>query len=117
MMPRLRFALFLSLFCISLIATAQPFSIRNGFLTGEQFLQMPEPQKSAYSMGLINGMLLAPLFGGNKSELQWFENCIKGMTSTQITAIFTKYLNDNPQEWHNTPHLSLSIALHKSCPR
>ena len=115
-MHRHKFVFFLLLVCINSIATAQTISIRAGFLTGEQFLQMSEPQKSAYSMGLINGMLLAPFFDANKSEMHWFESCLRGMTNTQITAIFTKHLNENPKDWHFTPHTSLYNALRKSCP-
>lgn len=99
------------------MAIGQPVSIKNGFLTGEQLLQMSEIEKNSYSMGLINGMLLAPLFGGHKSELFWFENCIRGMTGTQLSAIFTKHLRENPQDWNLTPHISLYNALRKSCPK
>ncbi len=107
----------LVLACVTSKVIGQPISIKNGFLTGEQLLQMSEFEKNSYSMGLINGMLLAPFFGGEKSELFWFENCITGMTSTQLSAIFTKYLRENPQDWNLTPHTSLYNALRKSCPK
>jgi len=107
-----------ALTAFALNATAEEsFWIHNGFSTGEQFLNMPEAEKLAFSMGTVNGMLLAPLFGAPKERMLWIETCVLGMTDSQVTAIFEKYLRDNPSRWHQTPHAPMYSALKQACPK
>ena len=105
------------LFMLSTSALAQDgVDIHNGFTTGEQFLRMSDPEKRAFSMGTVNGMLLAPLFGAPKERMLRIESCVEGMTGSQIAAILEKYLRDNPSLWHQTPHTAMYAALVQTCP-
>ena len=109
--------IYVALFAFAINASAQEeFWIANGFSTGEQFLSMSETEKSAFSMGTVNGMLLAPLFGAPKEQMLRIETCLVGMTNSQVTAIFEKYLRDNPSRWHQTPHVPMYSALIQACP-
>jgi hypothetical protein len=101
----------------SFASLATPVAIHNGFGTGEQYLNMSEPEQRAYAAGTINGILLAPLFGAPKKNLRRIENCVTGMTDSQVAAILTKYLRDNPSRWHETTHTSMYSALMESCPK
>jgi hypothetical protein len=91
--------------------------IHTGFATGEQYLRMEEVEQRAYAMGIVNGILLAPLFGAPGWELKWFERCVAGMTDGQVATILRKYLRDNPGRWHETPHVPLYSAMLKVCPK
>lgn len=98
-------------------ASAQePVEIHNGFLTGEEFLNMSDSEKRAFSMGTINGMLLAPFLGAPKERMSRIESCVEGMTGLQVAAILEKYLRDNPSRWHETPHSPMWAALVDACP-
>ncbi len=107
--------LLIFLFVVSPVLAANPVEIKNGFGTGEDYLSMTAAQQQAYAMGVINGMLLAPLFGAPKIEMNWLETCVVGMSDTQIAAILTKYLRDHPGRWHETPHAPMYAALREIC--
>ena len=91
--------------------------IRSGFGTGEQYLAASEQEQRAYAVGIINGMLMAPMFGASRGKMRWLGQCIQGMTDSQIASILTKYLRDNPSRWHETPHAPMYTALKESCPK
>jgi hypothetical protein len=111
--------LFLGLLMVAIAVNglaAEPVLIQNGFGTGEEYLKMSPLEQRAYAMGIVNGMLLAPLFGAPKDRMFRFESCVTGMTDSQVAAILTKYLRDNPGRWHETPHAPMYTALMKACP-
>ena len=99
------------------VAFAQPVTIKNGFGSGEDYLKMGPSEQRAYAMGVVNGMLLAPLFGAPKNKMLQIENCVVRMTDSQVAAILAKYLRDNPGRWHETPHVPMYAALVESCPK
>ena len=37
----------------------QPVLIHNGFMTGQQFRELPEPSRRSYAAGIVDGVLLA----------------------------------------------------------
>jgi len=94
--------------------------IHNGFGTGLDYVGMTHAEKRAYVMGAINGMMVAPLFGGSREEMKWLEDFVENMTDVQVAAIFSKYLEDNPEKWHDGLHLlffsAMSVAYHDSRP-
>lgn len=114
-MQRYIFLILLTL--VSGLALSQVVEIHNGFGTGEEYLEMSLKEQRTYAMGLVNGMLLAPMFGAPKTRMLRLEQCITGMTDTQVAAILSKYLRDNPSRWHETPHTSMYAALIDSCPK
>jgi hypothetical protein len=89
--------------------------IHHGFATGEDYLNMTEAEQEAYAMGVVNGMLVAPLFGAPKKRLAWLEGCMRGKSSSQVTALFTNYLRENPLRWNETPHVTMYSALRNAC--
>lgn len=90
--------------------------IHTGFITGQKFRDLSELQKRSYAAGMLDGMLLAPLFGAAKERTGWFEACVTGMSDEQLAAILSKYLSDNPTRWHESVHLLFYSALHSTCP-
>lgn len=103
---------------LSVAAWAQePVVIHNGFVTGEQYLNMSELRQSAYAMGVIDGLFLGPLFEASKTKLSRFERCLEKMTDTQVAAILTRYLQDRPVSWHESAHVAFYNALNDNCPK
>jgi len=115
-MLRISAAIALCAFVVT-AAFSQPVTIKNGFGSGEDYLKMSQSEQRAYAMGVVNGMLLAPLFGAPKNKMLQIENCLVGMTDSQVAAILAKYLRDNPGRWHETPHTPMYAALLESCPK
>ena len=108
------------MFLLSLVAwagcaSAQGIEIKNGFVSGEAYSHMPAPQRSAYAMGVVEGMFLSPFFGGSKSKVVWLETCATGMSDTQLVAVLDQYVRSNPVRWHESMHVLALSALKQAC--
>lgn len=72
---------------------------------------MTQAEKWAYAMGAVNGMNNAPMFGAPENRTRWFDDLVAGMTNDQVAAIITKFLNDNPERWHEPLNFLTYAAL------
>ena len=68
-------------------------------------------------MGAVNGMLVAPLLGARRQEMDWLEKCVPQMTDEQVAAILTKYIRDHPGEWHLPLNILTFKAIETTCPK
>ena len=66
-------------------------------------------------MGLVDGMLLAPLVGGQKAELASLEGCLKGMIPSQVAAVVDKWMGETPERWHEQMNVLGLSALLAAC--
>ena len=89
--------------------------IQNGFIKGNDFRVLDSGGKNMYSMGLVDGILLSPLYGAPKSKLEEFESCTTGMNGSQLSAILDKYLAAHPERWHQSMHTLSFVALKEAC--
>lgn len=110
---KIKFILFFLIFLTGspLFAANESVWIHNGFGTGQDYIKMTEPQKRAYAIGAINGMMIAPFFDAPRDKMQWFESYVENMTDEQVEAILSKYLQDNPGRWHDGLHLLMYSAI------
>lgn len=91
--------------------------VSSGFLKGKDYLDFTAEEKRAYAMGVMNGMLVAPLLGAPQEKVAWLEKCTTDMIDEQVSAIITKYLNDHPGEWHHQMNVLSLKAMMATCPR
>ena len=109
----------LSLICAWFFAQPAPRApegtiVHGGFGTGSAYLKMTKAEKWAYAMGAVNGMHNAPIFGAPENRTKWFDDFVAGMTNDQVAAIITKFLNDNPDRWHEPLNLLTALTLSAS---
>ena len=95
---------------------AQAVWVESGFLKGENYLLLEPRARHTYVIGLIDGMLAAPLLGGSPQRASTLKQCIEGMTDSQLDAILSKYLKDNPDRWNIAAQISMVNALTGFCP-
>jgi len=92
--------------------------VHNGFLTGDQYRDLTDfYNRAMYVSGVIDGMLLAPMFKADKASLTWLETCIEGMKSDQVAFIVDQYLQRRPQDWHHQMHGNVFRAFSNVCPQ
>jgi len=89
--------------------------VYTGFISGTEFLDMNTVEKRAYACGIIDGILVSSLFGADKQNIKQFNSCVTGMSNAQVAAIISKYLNDNPELWHEPLHITTVNAFSKFC--
>jgi hypothetical protein len=58
--------------------------------------------------------MLAPLFGAPKEKMKWLESYTENMTGTQVAAIISKFLEENPGRWHEGLHVLTFAALREA---
>ena len=70
------------------------------FITGNKYLlDIPDEQKGAYVIGLLDMYAYLTHYFDSESYSKFREK-IDRMTGKQILAIFDKYLEEHPEEWH-----------------
>jgi hypothetical protein len=109
-------AILLSLICALFFAQPAPTVpegtvVKAGFGTGSAYLKMTKAEKWAYALGPVNGMHNAPMFGAPENRTNWFADFLTGMSNEQVAAIITKFLNDNPERWHEPLNILTYDAL------
>jgi len=113
--------LFSKIVLVAFLATAwdpnAPVAVPHGFLTGSGYLQLPDAARHGYGMGLLDGIFLSPILGADGEGVQRLKDCTLPMNSEQITAIFEKYLRDNPEIWHYDAQILFWQALLRACPQ
>ena len=94
-----------------------PVSIKEGFVSGNEFRSLSHEAKRGYAIGVIDGLFLAPFFDAPKEELRWIERCATGMTDEQVMAILEKFLRDNPARWQEPMNILAWVAMKEGCGR
>jgi hypothetical protein len=89
--------------------------IYRGLVTNAAFGQLQPTSRQAYLEGVVDGMMLAPLFDAPRTRMARFEKCLPRMTCKQIDDIVTKYLADNARTLRDPIHLSAFNAVSRAC--
>ena len=96
--------------------TQKPVTIKNGFVKGTNYLEFTPDEKLAYTIGIIDGMFLAPLFAGSMEKtLANMEKCLEKMNSSEVTGRLERYLKENPQRRREPMNVSAYHALMEAC--
>ncbi len=91
-------------------------AVPNGFLSGQDFLDMPEDGQRAYAMGFLDGIRQSVLLGADETKVGALHKCMGGVKASQIVAIVDKYLQEHPEKWHWDAKLTAYSALLEVCP-
>ncbi len=90
--------------------------VHASFVTGNTYLSRSQTVQRAYVMGLVDGLLLAPLFDAPKpGRISNAEGCLSNKTGTQLWEIFKKFLDDHPERWGQGAHILFYNALVGFC--
>ena len=69
------------------------------FIFGNNYLELSEPNKASYVAGLMDMTYYQTYYYDYELYSAIFDT-ISDMTGIQIKAIFDKYLEEHPEEWH-----------------
>ncbi len=95
---------------------AGTITVRSGFITGAGFLELSESEQSVYAMGVVDGLLLSPLFGApDKGGAFRLAECLVGLSGKQVAAMVKKFLDENPKRWLEDAHILVYGALLEPC--
>jgi hypothetical protein len=94
---------------------AQTAAVQDGLTTGNNYRALPTTSRESFVVGLIDGMLLAPMFGAPRAEMAWLEHCLRRTSGGQAIAIVEKFMKENPKRWGESMHVLAYGALRKAC--
>lgn len=110
------------LFALVALASLNPFSLspaRSGeiwtFYTGETYLNAPEPARTLYVAGLSD--TLNALADSGDIVAPWVIECTTGQHSSELTAMFDRWLTANPALLGKSAPLLFLVALQANCLR
>lgn len=113
-MKRLSICLIFLVLAAPASATAKP-PIHGGFVSGQAYLDMPNLRKIAYVTGLLDGMFLAPVFGGTVARQAWFGLCIDALGRPGIRDILVRHLRADERTWNNRNPAKMYRAIRAGC--
>lgn len=121
--PVLSFLLVVALVSALAVGTAGParaeetkgVRIHGGFVTGNQYRDMTGIQKRAYVAGLLDGMLLAPAFGGDELRMAWFLACTDRIGVIKLRAAINTYVRENPDSHDKKSAAHMYRAVRGAC--
>jgi hypothetical protein len=89
--------------------------IQGGFVSGKAYLDLPALRKIAYVTGLLDGMFLAPVFGGTVARQAWFGLCIDTIGRPGIRDILVRRLRADERTWDNRNPAKMYRAIRTGC--
>lgn len=95
--------------------TKKPVYVENGFVTGQQYLSMPDVYQTVYVEGLIDGLFASTILGASTRDNHTIKLCITNMNDVQVAAILKKYANNHPEIWNQSMGTIALVALDDMC--
>jgi len=116
---RRRFAVLIALIALASINLISSAPTRAGeiwtFYTGESYLNAPEPARTLYVAGLSD--TLNALADSGDIAAPWVVECTTGQHSSELTAMFDRWLTANPALLGKSAPLLFLVALRANCLR
>ncbi|HVO16688.1 MAG TPA: hypothetical protein VMV26_15830 [Alphaproteobacteria bacterium] len=89
-------------------AAATPFTVND-------YVAMGGLEKKEFVSGLIEGMLLAPAFGGQESRMDWFLSCTAAHDRLQMRAKLNAFVMAHNELWPETSPAPYFRAVADAC--
>jgi hypothetical protein len=102
------FVLLLFLSCLPGGSNAQEAVDIWSWNEAEDLVEIPEVVQSWIVVSMVEGMQ----FGKD----EWLRYCVEGKSPQQLRAVVMKYINENPERWHNPAIIEVRTALKRACP-
>ena len=90
-------------------------NVNPGLVTGNIYRGLTQELKIMYVTGLLDGMYATPMFSTINNKEEWLVDCMEGINTLQVMAIFDNYLEDNPLTWRRGMNRTAYTALWDSC--
>ena len=92
--------------------------VKDGFITRLTFFQSTVSEQNNYVLGVVDGVLLSPLFSGNSAKERALGECLleKQVTSTQVRLTTLKLIEDEPEYLNESAHVAVYNAIKAICP-
>ena len=82
-------------------------------LSGQDYLELAEYDREVYVTGVNDAYNWSYVAGFER--MKWLGPCVYGRQAQQLTAMFSKWLQENPERWHEPAAKLFPFAMFESC--
>jgi hypothetical protein len=91
-------------------------AIPQSLMTGQKYLALSETHRTAYVVGLVDGISVGLAFDASEARVDALHQCLVGRSTSQMGAILSKYIQDRPDRWHEGAHMLFYSRMLELCP-
>ncbi len=82
-------------------------------LSGQDYLELAEYDREVYVTGVNDAYNWSYVAGFER--MKWLVPCVYGRKAQQLSAMFAKWLQENPERWHEPAAKLFPFAMFESC--
>ncbi|WP_420018521.1 Rap1a/Tai family immunity protein [Xanthomonas medicagonis] len=112
----MRFGVLAGLLLVTSTSSAQSVHVYDGYLKGETYVTQSPATRSAYVMGVVDGLLSSGFYGASKEEVRKVHACTFEMSSEALRDVVDNYLLAHKDVWKDPMSVLVSNALVGACP-
>jgi hypothetical protein len=79
----------------------------------DEYLALPDYEREFYVAGLSDAYNWS--YSGGFKRMKWIVRCVQGRKAPQLTAMFGKWLKQNPERWHEPAAKLFPFAIFELC--
>ncbi len=82
-------------------------------LSGQDYLELAEYDREVYISGINDAYNWSYVAGFER--MKWLGPCVRGRKAQQMSAMFSKWLRQNPERWHEPAAKLFPFAMFAAC--
>ena len=82
-------------------------------LSGQDYLELAEYDREVYVSGINDAYSWSYVAGFER--MKWLGPCVQGRQAEQLAAMFSKWLRENPERWHEPAAKLFPFAMFAAC--
>lgn len=82
-------------------------------LSGQDYLELAEYDREVYITGVNDAYNWSYVAGFER--MKWLVPCVYGRKAQQLSAMFSKWLQANPERWHEPAAKLFPFAMFETC--
>ncbi|MDA1101766.1 MAG: hypothetical protein O2967_22630 [Proteobacteria bacterium] len=91
-----------------------PAAVRSWqLLSGQDYLELAEYDREVYVTGVSDAYNWS--FVAGFQRMKWLVPCVHGRQAEQLSAMFSKWLRENPERWHEPAAKLFPFAMFTAC--
>jgi hypothetical protein len=95
-------------------AQSDPLTARSWqLLSGQDYLELAEYDREVYVTGVNDAYNWS--FVAGFQRMKWLVPCVHGRQPEQLSAMFSKWLQENPGRWHEPAAKLFPFAMFSAC--
>ncbi len=97
------------------IDETRKYVVSGGVLDGHGMRELSDLSLGYYTIGFVDALAVSDLFGASEICREAIKRCTANRKGPQYVAIMRKFLQDNPEKWHERANMLIFDAVLRPC--